>query len=230
MSKEIQNTYDPDSQTYYDEVYGSFRWKFRFAVLGAITGWIATIITVSALVMLIPLKQFEIVVMTVDKQTGFVELAPRLDDVDLTRDKAIIMGTIWRYVQARESYNPETIKYNYELVQLMSTGSASADYAALHALTNKERPENVYGKHTRITVEPNTVIFFNDTTAQVRFRTLTRNITDTTSIERFFIATVKFQFTPDALPVKYLVENPTGFQTYEYTLAEERAPILKGFE
>jgi len=230
MNTEFSDTYYQASENYYSEVYRSMKWKFRFAVLGAITGWLSTLVALVILVLLVPLKSFEVITITVDKNTGFVELAPRLEDTDFSREKRIIIATIMRYVRARETYNSATIETDYNLAWLMSAGSAADDLEKHHSVTNKNRPSALYGDKVIIKVNPNTVTFLNDNTAQARFSTEERNLIDGSIITRFYVATLKFQFSPDNMPVKFIYDNPTGFQVFEYTKVLELAPIEKEIE
>ncbi|MBR7560253.1 hypothetical protein KC218_27265, partial [Mycobacterium tuberculosis] len=78
-------------------------------------------LTLTCLALLLPLKSFEPYVIEVDKTTGFMEIKQPLADGDLTQNEAIARMYVVRYLKARETYDPATVKDNFDLAQLLST-------------------------------------------------------------------------------------------------------------
>ncbi|TIM86856.1 MAG: type VI secretion protein, partial [Mesorhizobium sp.] len=94
--------------------------------LTGIFGVIA-LLSLVALVLLFPLKQYEPYMVAVDKTTGHLEIARALKPGDLSQDEAVTAANIVRYIRARETYDPRMIKSNFDLAQLYSTGAAADD-------------------------------------------------------------------------------------------------------
>lgn len=118
------------------ELYRKERRSRKIAWTVATVAGVSTLLGLSALNLLVPLKQFEAVVVIADKTTGFVEVARSLNESKLSENDAIKTANIVRYIRARETYDPRALKDNYDLAQLYSTGQASADLR--HAATESK--------------------------------------------------------------------------------------------
>jgi type IV secretion system protein VirB8 len=83
------------------ELYRKERRSRKIAWTVATVASISTLLSLSALNLLVPLKQFEAVVVIADKTTGFVEVARSLDESKLAENDAIKTANIVRYIRAR---------------------------------------------------------------------------------------------------------------------------------
>ncbi|CDZ67494.1 VirB8 family protein, partial CDS, pseudogene [Neorhizobium galegae bv. orientalis] len=88
------------------ELYRKERRSRKIAWTVATIASVSTLLSLSALNLLVPLKQFEAVVVVADKTTGFVEVARSLDESKLSQNDAIKTANIVRYIRARETYDP----------------------------------------------------------------------------------------------------------------------------
>ncbi len=71
-------------------------WAFWFGVCFlSLLGWI----------MMLPLKNTEVEIWTVDKNTGQTEKVSRVKDENLTKDEALGRYFVTQYIKAREGYN-----------------------------------------------------------------------------------------------------------------------------
>ena len=138
-------------------------------------GWFAgasmgiAILSLLALLFLLPLKTFEPYVVTVDKNTGYLEVAKGLQEGTLSEDQAITESNLVRYVSAREQYNPAILKENYDVIALMSEDDALKQWQQLWSAQNPDNPSKRNGKEKSIDVKIKSVSFLNDKTASVRF-------------------------------------------------------------
>lgn len=204
------------------ELYRKERWSRRLAwTIAAISGGVA-LASVTALNLLIPLKQFEPYVVSVDKTTGFLEIARALQPGDLSEDQAVTTANAVRYVRARETYNPRELKDNYDLAQLYSTGQASADLKHEFEPSNPLSKDKVFGRDARISVTVKSVSFLNRTTATVRFLTETKM--DNTVKREHWVSVIRYRYTTAPLKNEYRFDNPLGFQVMEYRRDQESLP------
>jgi type IV secretion system protein VirB8 len=180
------------------------------------------LLSLSALNLLIPLKQFEAVVVIADKTTGFVEVARSLNESKLSENDAIKTANIVRYIRARETYDPRALKDNYDLAQLYSTGQAAADLRHEFEPSNPQSKDKLLGRDTRIAVTIKSVSFLNASTATVRFSTETRR--DNTLRREHWVSVVRFRYTTAPLKNEYRFDNPLGFQVVEYRRDQESLP------
>lgn len=204
------------------ELYRKERRSRRIAWTVATIAGISTALSLSALNLLIPLKQFEAVVVVADKTTGFVEVARSLAESKLSENDAIKTANIVRYIRSRETYDPRALKDNYDLAQLYSTGQASEDLRHEFEPSNPQSKDKVLGRDTRIAVTIKSVSFLNATTATVRFSTETRR--DNTLRREHWVSVVRFRYTTAPLKNEYRFDNPLGFQVVEYRRDQESLP------
>lgn len=188
---------------------------FVTMIFGAVT-----LLSLLALVMLVPLKSFEPYIVEVDRNTGYVEVKTGLTrPVNLTEQQAITQANIVRYIRAREGYDPYAIEQNFGVAALLSTGNAARMLQDLYSTTNAKNPAKVYGRNKRVTTEIASVTFPNSSTGIVRFSTT--EVSDTDSIVRHWIAVVRYRYTDTPATNEWRFENPLGFQVYDYRRDQE---------
>lgn len=170
---------------------------------------------------LLPLKSFDVVVLEVDKTTGYVEASrPLAEAGDLTQNEAVTRANIVRFIRARETYDPKGLRDNYDLASLYSTGKAAADLADTYSGANPNNPVTLYGSTGLITVAVKSVIFLNEKTAAVRFST-TRSGTSSAVFTEHWVANVRFKYTSEPMRNDWRFDNPLGFQVTEYRRDQE---------
>lgn len=191
-------------------------WRILAIVLA-----VALLATIGLVWALLPLKSFDVVVLEVDKTTGYVEASRPLQDAgDLTQNEAVTRANIVRFIRARETYDPRGLRDNYDLASLYSTGKAAEDLAYTFSGANLQNPVKVYGSDTTVTVAVKSVIFLNERTAAVRFST-TRNSRSGPTMTDHWVANVRFQYTSEPMRNDWRFDNPLGFQVTEYRRDQE---------
>lgn len=216
------NAYWKAGASWEAELYRKERRSRKIAWTVATVAGISTLLSLSALNLLVPLKQFEAVVVIADKTTGFVEVARSLNESKLSENDAIKTANIVRYIRARETYDPRALKDNYDLAQLYSTGQAATDLRHEFEPSNPQSKDKLLGRDTRIAVTIKSVSFLNSSTATVRFSTETRR--DNTLRREHWVSVVRFRYTTAPLKNEYRFDNPLGFQATEYRRDQESLP------
>lgn len=190
-------------------------------MLTGVSGVIA-ILSLSTLVLILPLKQYEPYMVAVDKTTGYLEIARALKPGGLASDEAVTTANIVRYIRARETYDPRMIKTNFDLARLLSTETAASDLEKEFTPSNSKSKDKVYGSDTQIAANVKSVSFLNQTTATVRFSTEEKR---QNSIRReHWVSVVKFRYTTTPMKNEYRFDNPLGFQVTEYRRDQESLP------
>ncbi|MBB3320104.1 MULTISPECIES: virB8 family protein [unclassified Rhizobium] len=179
-----------------------------------------TVLALSALVLIVPLKSFEPYIVEVDRNTGYVEVKSGLTrPASLTDKQAITQANIVRYIRSREGYDPYAIEENFGVAALLSTGDAARELQELYSAANAKNPARVFGKNRKVTTEIASVTFPNSSTGIVRFST--SEISDTDTITRHWIAVVRYRYTDTPATNEWRFENPLGFQVYDYRRDQE---------
>ncbi|WP_174040697.1 virB8 family protein [Rhizobium rhizogenes] len=217
----IDSRYYSEGERWERSVYRSVAmsrgvWRVVAVLLG-----IALAASIGLLWMLLPLKSFDVVVLEVDKTTGYVEASrPLQERGDLTQNEAVTRANIVRFIRARETYDPKGLRDNFDLASLYSTGKAAADLANAYSGANLANPVKVYGANTTVSVFVKSVIFLNDNTAAVRFST-TRSGTSGPTVTDHWVANVRFKYTSEPMRNDWRFDNPLGFQVTEYRRDQE---------
>ncbi|KXF76488.1 type VI secretion protein [Paramesorhizobium deserti] len=222
----IDPRYYSAGATWEDETHRNLRRSRTFAWLLTGASFLVAIASLFALVMLMPLKQFEPYMIEVDRTTGYLEVARALKPGDLSQNEAVTAANIVRYVRARETYDPKQLKYNFDLAQLLSAGAAANDLRSEFSPGNPSSKDKVYGADTQIAVSVKSLSFLNKSTATVRFSTDEKR--DNSISRQHWVSVVKFQFTNAPLKNEYRFDNPLGFQVVEYRRDQESLPAAGG--
>jgi type IV secretion system protein VirB8 len=120
--------------------------KAGFVVGGV--GLLIAVLALVAVVVMLPLKQTDVELYTVDNHTGRVEHVTRTSKTSLTATEAYQKAMAANYVKVRERYVYPSLQDDYETVQVYNAPQVNDDYLALYA--GKNAPDKVYknGAHT----------------------------------------------------------------------------------
>jgi type IV secretion system protein VirB8 len=212
-------------ETWDQEVFANMRQSRNRAWAVAFFGMGSAVLSLICLALLLPLKTFAPYVVTVDRQSGYVEVTKGIYGGDLSQDEAVTQSNLVRYVSARESYNPVVLRENYDFVALLSSGEASKEFRQLWDGKNPDNPSIVYGKNAGIDVKIKSISLLNDKTAAVRFlRELHEN--DQTHVSHWN-AIINFQYVqkPEKMADRFV--NPLGFQIISYRINPDALDNVK---
>lgn len=179
------------------------------------------LVSVLALTMLVPLKTFEPFVVSVDRNTGYLEVTKGLYSSHLSEDEALTQANLVRYLSARESYNPvqSVLRQNYDLISLLSSGNALKEYQELWNGNNPENPSVKLGHKNVIDIKIQSVSFLNEKVASIRFikELHEANLTRTS----IWNAVIEFQYVQKPMKMIDRFSNPLGFQVISYRINPE---------
>ena len=161
------------------------------------------------------------VVVPVDSKTGMAVPNAAVEAVSLTERPAIIQAEVYRYVNARETYNQLDNDVRIERVLAMSDGNAEASLRQLWTSGHANYPPNNYGEDARLDVQIDSINLITNNRAQVRFRKrLTSNEGTQTGS---FTATLLYEFRPAQMrQIDDVWRNPFGFTVTEYAVVSDR--------
>ena len=220
-SPDIDARYYQEGERWEKAVYQSVSASRAVWRVVAITLCIALLAMAGLLWATLPLKSFDVVVLEVDKTTGYVEASRPLSETgDLTQNEAVTRANIVRFIRARETYDPKGLRDNFDLASLYSTSKAAQDLANAYSGSNPDNPVKLYGADTTISVGIKSVIFLNEKTAAVRFST-TRNSSTGPTETNHWVANVRFKYTSEPMRNDWRFDNPLGFQVTEYRRDQE---------
>ena len=214
---------DPVASEWYHDLYRSAvinrnRW-FLIGVVSLILAGIEGI----ALISLTPLKSVEPYILQVDSQgiTNVLKPLREGSENSLTEEEAVTKSFIVKYVIGRETYDPQDLNRNYDLVRLMSSSDESERFNASVANGNPNSPVERYKSTTTRTVKISSVSFLDKRkkTAQVRFSTTENSRND--HRENFWVSILTFRYVNTPMDENDRLNNPLGFQVITYRVDQE---------
>lgn len=216
--------HEPIVAEWYQDLYQSVKIsRNRWFLIGVIA-LILTGIEGLALVFLTPLKTVEPYVLQVDNKSGITTvLKPLRENQEnvLTEEEAVTKSFIVKYVIARETYDPQDLNRNYDLVRLMSSGDEAGKFNESVANGNPQSPVERYKTNTARTVKISSVSFLDQKkkTAQVRF--MTTEVTRNETKEDYWVAILTFRYINAPMDENDRLNNPLGFQVISYRVDQE---------
>ena len=165
--------------------------------------------------LLLPLKEFAPYVVTVEKNTGWLEVTRGLHPGSLTQNEALTIANIVRCLTARETFDATDYRQTYRYVGLCMAGPPLVAYRRLHNQNNPDSPAEVYGYDGIVRVEIRSVNLLSATTALVSFRTIVEERGREAAIQHWRGA-VTFGYTARELRMADRFINPLGFQITSY--------------
>jgi type IV secretion system protein VirB8 len=203
---------------FYDR-YQSARVNGNRWFVAAIVLCVLSCLSVGAVVVLTPLKTVHPFLVEVNSVNGEVRVLKPFDATDFAPSDAVTKSFLAKYVIARETYDPQDLKENYQTVRLMSDSAEGFRVDNHLSPTNPASPLNRYQKHTVRTVRVKSVSFLNKRTAQIRFSST--ETSQTAKREDAWVAIVSFRFVnlPETEEDRFI--NPLGFQVTAYRVDQE---------
>ncbi|KGA35293.1 VirB8 family type IV secretion system protein [Pectobacterium brasiliense] len=110
----------------------------------AAIGFALAAMAITALIILLPLKNTEIELWSVDKQTGRYEYMTRIKEQSISTEKALAQALAAHYVRLREGYNYFALQRDYDDVQLFNSDSVNRDY--LDGFNSNQAPDIIFNK------------------------------------------------------------------------------------
>lgn len=179
----------------------------------------------TAVLMLLPLKQTELELYTVDNTTGRVEKVTHVKEEDIFSQEAMAKAFATNYVKLREGYNYFSLQRDYDTVPLFGSDEVNDEYLAF--FNSKNSPDTVYQKAAHIVdieVISNVV---SDATSpdkldQIRFKKTIRRVADGSTKVEYWNARLTFRYLPEkALTEAQREANPLGFTVTSYQRDKE---------
>ena len=183
----------------------------RAWVVAGVSATIA-VLSMLAVVLVLPLKEFAPYVITKDNSTGYIEVTRGLAPGDLQDDEAVTQANIVQCITSRETFDAQDVKRNFEAVNLCMSDRALAEYLQVYEKGSETSPVQLYGYEGVKSVQIKSVQILSPTTASVRFQT-TLNMRERQTVDHW-VAAVQYRYVqkPESLAVRF--KNPSDFKSH----------------
>jgi len=192
----------------------------------AIASSVLTFASVTAVIVLTPLKTIVPYVIRVDNSTGIVDVVNSLKDGETSYDEAINKYFTQWYVRYREGYSKELAEEYYSNVGIMSSALEQKKYYDFFNPKNPLSPLNIYGKYAKVKVVIKSTSFIKNDIALVRYSTEIERGSDNPEVSHF-AATITFSYSGAPMKETDRAVNPLGFQVVEYRNDPDALPSEK---
>ena len=207
--------------TFEDEVFFQLRSQRNRWMVVAVLALIMAVVSMGAVVALLPLKEVKPFIVMVDKTTGTAEKIVQVRPVSLAEREAVRQAELVSYVIDRETYDIADNQTRIPDVLTRSQEQARNSLVALWTKGSENYPPEIYKTRSRLLVKIISIALLTETTAQVRFRK-TLETEGEKPILRDFVATVGFNFQPRVeRNLEDVWKNPLGFIVTNYRVDAE---------
>lgn len=197
----------------------------RRAWLIAFLSIFISIISVTAVVFLTPLKSVEPYIIRVDNTTGMVDIITSVNQTEFVSDnEALDKYFTTSYVKIREGYFYNILQNDYTTVQIWSSPEVSSDYLKIYEGDNSR--VDILKNRTEIDVEINSVALGNSNgmkMATIRFNQIYKDAKSRTiTNKKAKIVTLAYDYSPQSLMTENeRLINPLGFKVLTYRVDDE---------
>ena len=217
-----RESYYRDGDTWEYETYLRLKHSNRRAWIVAGTASTVSVLSLLAVVLVLPLKEFAPYVVTVHEETGYLEVTQGLKPGDLSQDEAVTSANIVRCLTAHETFDATDVKENFETVNLCMSEQALDNYRRIFAKGHPDNPVEKHGYDSTVRVQIKSLQLLTDSTAQVRFQTVTTTRDRATVHHWITVLTFRYVQKPASLADRF--KNPLGFQITRYRRDQEILP------
>lgn len=217
-----RSTYYRDGDTWEYETYLRLNISKKRAWIVAAVASTVSVLSLLALVLVLPLKEFAPYVVTVHGDTGYLEVTRGLKPGDLTEDEAVTSANIVRCLTAHETFDATDVRENFDFVNLCMADLALDRYRAVFGKGHAENPVELYGYDTTVRVQIKSLQLLTDSTAQVRFQSV--KTTGDRDVIDHWVAVLSFRYVQKPTSLADRFQNPLGFQITRYRRDQEMVP------
>ena len=213
------------SQSFESVMLNRDRRDKKIAIAIAVVATVFALLCLVALIVLLPLKNTEVDLYTVDSHSGRAEYVTRVKENAITSEEALAKAFAANYTKLREGYNYFSLQNDYDTVQLFNSAQVNASYLALFA--GQDAPDKVYQNAQNVVdievisnlISPATA---PDMLATLRIKRTIRHVVDGATRVEFWVVRLTYHYEPQkALTEAQRESNPLGFIVTSYQRDKE---------
>jgi type IV secretion system protein VirB8 len=237
MFKRSQQDVSDGSKHWYQDKYQHVLTQRNMLALIAVVSLIAAAMAVFAVLRLAPLKTVEPYLVQIEEKTGVTQRVVPLSRKDYAANQAVDRYFTAMYVRMRESYNIHMLRYNYNVVRLMSMPGVfnkfrrdvdpKAESSPAMRLGNFGQRETRIRSMAYVTNPAEKSKTGKTKAAASQSKIIRADITTTESAanavgkEERWIVTITFEYTDMNLNQDEQTLNPLGYTVTSYQIQQE---------
>lgn len=235
MFKRSQRQVSDSSRHWYQDKYQHVLVQRNLLALICLISMGVALVAVFTVARLAPQKSVEPYLLQVEEKTGITRKVEPISRTELANSDSVNRYFIATYLRTRESYNPTTINYNYDIIRVMSSADAFYQYRRTIDASNPQSLTARFGANGKRNIKINSMAYISNTRIQasearttperimqVRF-TSTSEVPNAPDISENWVATITFVYADIQLNEAERLLNPIGFRVVNYQVEREIA-------
>lgn len=215
-----------DTKNWYKDRYQYVLVWRNIMVVFTLISLVISLVSVTAVRQLTPLKSVEPFVIQVEDKTGITQVVNPITAKELSATEAVNDFFVIQYVKARETYDIGSLQANYDTVRVMS--EPSVIFKEYSELLNTRNPASVVNRlgntgTRRIQIKGVTYLPSTPPSVLAQARILVEEVDNFKKETRQYhkAALVEFRYEAINLTAQERYINPLGFIVYSYSLNED---------
>lgn len=233
MFKRSQQEVSDGSKHWYQDKYQHVLTQRNILALIAIVALATAAIAALVVMRLAPLKSVEPYLLEIDEKTGVTQRVNPLSRADYAASEAVDRYFTSTYIRLRESYNISILRYNYNIVRLMSASQIFRDFSAYVNPANEDGFVHRLGGQGQREVKIRSMVYIVNPADKgkrldpTRSKVLQAKVTtietvpNTPTRELRWVITVTFEYANLSLNEEDQLLNPIGYTVTSYQIHPE---------
>jgi type IV secretion system protein VirB8 len=232
MFKRKQQDVSDSSKHWYQDKYQHVLTQRNMLALIAIVSLLAAMVAVLTVMRLAPLKSVEPYLIQIDEKTGITQRVMPLTRKEYAANEGVDKYFTTVYLRMRESYNINILRYNYNVVRLMSSEEIFRRFSAQVNPANETSLAKRLGTYGQRDVRIRSLVYITNPadkkkTASTASKILQARITTVESTpnqadkEEFWVVTITFEYADRNLNTDEQLLNPLGYAVTSYQIQPE---------
>jgi type IV secretion system protein VirB8 len=231
FNKRKQQDVSDGSKHWYQDKYQHVLTQRNMLALISVVSLLACMAAVLAVMHLAPLKSVDPYLVQIDEKTGLTAHILPVSRAEYAANQAVDKYFTALYLRMRESYNINTLRYNYNVVRLMSTDEVFRHFRTLVDPTNDDGFTKHLGAAGLRDVKIRSMVYItnpadkrksDDQSKILQARiTTTESTPNSSDRENFWVVTVTFQYANLDLTQDEQLLNPLGYTVTSYQIQPE---------
>lgn len=233
MFKRSQKNVSEGSKHWYQDKYQHVLVQRNVFALVAVCALVAALVAVFAVARLAPLKSVEPYLLQIDEKTGITQKVEPISRNEYAANEAVDRYFISMYIRTRESYNFSILRYNHNIVRLLSTPEV---YYGFRRTTDASQPQSLaatLGANGQRDIRIRSISYIknpgipNEEAEKTPGKIIQALITtvdmmpNSSDVVQQWVVTINFEYASLKLNEEEQLLNPLGFSVTSYQIQRE---------
>ncbi|MFZ4540550.1 MAG: virB8 family protein [Rickettsiales bacterium] len=233
MFKRKQKDVSESSKHWYQDKYQHVLTQRNLLALFALIALCTSALAMFVMARIAPLKSVDPYLIQIDEKTGMTQRVIPVTRKEYAADEAIDRYFTSTYIRMRESYNFNIMRYNYNVVRLLSSADIYRRFRYMSDVKNEESIAKKLGTYGQRDIKIRSIVYITNPAdrrkpdAPTSSKILQARITATeflpnkADVVSYWVVTVTFEYANLNLNQEEQMINPLGYTVTSYQIQPE---------